>query len=131
MKRLGSGIMRAPRSDFDPKEMPSLLNEEHEMILESAREFAERTLKPNAAAWDREERFPIEALAEAAEMGFMGLTVPEEFGGAGMGNLHGSIMLEEVNRWCASTGVTLSVHNSLICGPITKYGTDIQKQKYL
>lgn len=111
--------------------MPTLLNEEHQMILESAREFAVRTLKPNAASWDREERFPAEALAEAAEMGFMGLTVPEEFGGAGMGNLHGSIMLEEVNRWCASTGVSLSVHNSLICGPINKYGTEEQKQKYL
>ncbi len=111
--------------------MPSLLNEEHQMILESAREFAERTLKPNAATWDREERFPAEAIAEAAEMGFMGLTIPEEFGGVGMGNLHGAIMLEEVNRWCASTGVTLSVHNSLICSPIAKYGTETQKQKYL
>ncbi|RMH01836.1 MAG: acyl-CoA dehydrogenase [Planctomycetota bacterium] len=107
------------------------LTEEHEMIRDSAREFAERTLKPNAATWDREERFPAEAIREAAENGFLGLTVPEEYGGAGLGNLHAVVLLEEVNRWCAGTGVTLSVHNSLICGPIVKYGSEDQKQRWL
>ncbi len=101
------------------------------MIQDSAREFAERSLKPHAATWDREERFPAEAVAEAAENGFLGLTVPEEYGGAGLGNLHAVILLEEINRWCAGTGVTLSVHNSLICGPITKYGSEDQKQRWL
>ncbi|MBC8328496.1 MAG: acyl-CoA dehydrogenase family protein [Planctomycetes bacterium] len=111
--------------------MQVLLSEEHEMIRDSAREFAERTLKPNAATWDREERFPTEAIQEAAENGFLGLTVPEQYGGAGLGSLHAVILLEEVNRWCAGTGVTLSVHNSLICGPIAKYGSDDQKQRWL
>ncbi len=101
------------------------------MIQDSAREFAERSLKPNAAAWDRDESFPAEAIAEAAENGFLGLTVPEEHGGAGLGNLHAVILLEEVNRWCAGTGVTLSVHNSLICGPVSKYGSEDQKQRWL
>jgi butyryl-CoA dehydrogenase len=111
--------------------MQVLLNEEHEMIRESAREYAERTLRPNAAQWDREERFPAEALVEAAENGFLGLIVPEEHGGAGLGNLHAAILLEEVNRWCAGTGVTISVHSSLVCGPIVKYGTEDQKQRWL
>ncbi len=111
--------------------MQVLLNEEHEMIRESAREYAERTLRPNAAQWDREERFPSEALAEAAENGFLGLIVPEEHGGAGLGNLHAAILLEEVNRWCAGTGVTISVHSSLVCGPIAKYGSEDQKQRWL
>ncbi len=101
------------------------------MIRESAREYAERTLRPNAAQWDREERFPAEALVEAAENGFLGLIVPEEHGGAGLGNLHAAILLEEVNRWCAGTGVTISVHSSLVCGPIVKYGTEDQKQRWL
>ena len=108
-----------------------LLNEEHIMIQEAAREFAERSLIPHAAEWDRQERFPEEAVKEAADMGFLGLTVPEQYGGAGLGNLHGALMLEEINRGCASTGVTISVHNSLICGPIVKYGNEEQKQRYL
>ena len=101
------------------------------MIRDSAREFAERTLKPNAARWDAEERFPKEAVQEAGENGFMGLTVPEAYGGAGLGNLHSAVLLEEINRWDASTGVTLSVHISLICSPINKYGTEAQKQTFL
>ncbi len=111
--------------------MESLLTDEHEMIRDAAREFAERTLKPNAATWDHEERFPAEAIREAAEQGFLGLLIPEEYGGVGFGNLHSALLLEEINRWCPSTGVTISVHNSLICGPITKYGSEEQKAKYL
>ncbi|HEX9795118.1 MAG TPA: acyl-CoA dehydrogenase family protein [Planctomycetota bacterium] len=107
------------------------LTEEHRMIRDSAREFAERTLKPNAARWDREEVFPEEAVREAAENGFLGLTVPEEFGGSGLGNLHAAILLEELNRCCASTGVTVSVHLSLLCAPINKWGTRDQKERWL
>ena len=79
--------------------MQAVLTEEHEMIRDSAREFAERSLKPNAAQWDRDEVFPQEALAQAAEMGFLGLTTPEKYDGAGMGTLMSSIMVEELNRW--------------------------------
>ncbi len=107
------------------------LSEEHQMIRDSAREYAERILKPNAARWDREETFPEEAVREAAASGFLGLTTDEEYGGAGLGNLHAAILLEEVNRWCASTGVTISVHNSLVCSPIQKWGTEDQKARWL
>jgi len=111
--------------------MTVLLTEEHAMIRDSAREYAERVLKPNAARWDREEKFPEEAVAEAAENGFLGLTVPEAYGGAGLGNLHACIMLEEVNRWCASTGVTVSVHLSLVCAPLSRHAGEELKARYL
>ena len=89
--------------------MDFTLNEEMEMIRDSAREYAERVLKPRAAAIDAAEEFPTEAVQEAAEAGFLGLTVPEEYGGAGLGNMHAAILLEEVNRWDPSVGVTLSL----------------------
>ena len=105
--------------------------EEHEMIRDSAKEFAERVLKPHAAVHDAAETFPIDAIQEAAENGFMGLVVPEKFGGSGLGNLHSSILLEELNRWDPSVGVTLSVHLSLACSSINKWGVDALKEKYL
>lgn len=111
--------------------MDFALNEEMEMIRDSAREYAERALKPRAAALDAAEEFPTEAMQEAAEAGFLGLTVPEEYGGAGLGNVHASILLEEVNRWDPSVGVTISVHMSLACACIHKWGTDEVKKKYL
>ncbi len=111
--------------------MDFALTEELEMIRDSAREFAERALKPHAARVDAEESFPDQALAEAAENGFLGLTVPEEFGGAGLGNLHSAVLLEELNRWDPSVGVTISVHMSLVCSCINKWGTQEQKEKYL
>lgn len=110
---------------------PTLLTEEHEMIRDSAREYAERTLKPFAAQWDQQEVFPKEALGVAAENGFLGLTVPEQYGGAGLGNLHAAVMLEEINRWDASMGVTISVHNSLVAAPVNKFGSPDLKAKYL
>ena len=111
--------------------MDYLLDEELEMIRESAAEFAARSLAPHAARLDAEERFPTEALQEAAEAGFLGLVVPEEYGGAGLGNLHAAIMLEEINAVDASVGVTISVHMSLVASVIARYGTDDQKQRWL
>jgi len=111
--------------------MDFALNEEMEMIRDSAREYAERALKPNAAALDAAEEFPTAAIQEAAEAGFLGLTVPEEYGGAGLGNMHAAILLEEVNRWDASVGVTISVHMSLSCSCINKWGSPEVKAKYL
>ncbi|MCP4770979.1 MAG: acyl-CoA dehydrogenase [Planctomycetes bacterium] len=107
------------------------LSEDLEMIRDSAREFADRSLRPHAARWDAEEKFPAEAIQEAAENGFLGLTVPEEFGGAGLGNLHGSVMLEELNAADASVGVTISVHMSLVCSLLAKHATHDLQAKYL
>jgi alkylation response protein AidB-like acyl-CoA dehydrogenase len=110
--------------DFD-------LPEELEMLREAAREFAERELAPRAAAADEAEDFVSEQIALCREQGFLGMGVPEEYGGSALGALGTSIVLMEINRACASTGVTLSVHNSLCCGTILNYGNEEQKRRYL
>ncbi len=107
------------------------LTEDQEMIRDSGREFADRVLRPHAARLDAEEAFPLEAIQEAAESGFLGLTIPEEFGGAGLGSLHAAILLEELNAADASVGVTISVHMSLICSMLAKHGNQTQKEMYL
>ncbi len=107
------------------------LQEDLQMLRDTAREFAEKELVPNAAAWDEERRFPREAVMKAAELGFLGMSIPEEYGGNRMGNLALCVLLEEINRGCASTGVTVSVHNSLFCSPLVKFGTEEQKRRYL
>ena len=106
--------------DFD-------LSEDLQMVRDAAREFADKWVAPGAAERDLSERFPIEQFKKAAEYGFTGIAVPEAYGGAGLSNVALCLVLFEVNRACASTGVTLSVHNSLCCGPMTKFGTEAQK----
>jgi len=98
---------------------------------EVARDFATRRLRPGAAARDAGEEFPSDELREAAELGLLKVTVPKEFGGLDLGNLANNVMLEEVNAGCASTGVTISVHNSLCASPLAKWGTQEQKAEYL
>jgi len=107
------------------------LTEEEAMVRDMARDFAEAELLPRATKHDRQECIDPEVFATLGELGLWGLTIPEEFGGAGMGTVALSLVLEEVNRACASTGVTLSVHNSLVGTPIMKFGTDEQKQAWL
>ncbi len=107
------------------------LDEQLTMIRQTAREFAEHDVAPTAAARDREHRFPREEFAKAAELGFAGMLVPEEHGGSDLGTLALAIVIEEISRACASTGVTLSVHNSLVCSPIVRHGTDEQKRRLL
>ncbi|MFN0006643.1 MAG: acyl-CoA dehydrogenase family protein [Planctomycetota bacterium] len=107
------------------------LTEEQTMIRDAARAMAEGELLPRATKQDRQEKLDPEVFVALGELGLWGLTVPAEYGGAGLGNLELSLVLEEVNRACASTGVTLSVHNSLVCGPIKKFGTEAQKKQWL
>lgn len=87
-------------------------------------------LAAQAAAYDAEQRFPQEPVRKAAELGLLNITIPEAFGGTDLGNVAGCIMLEEVNAACPSTGVTVSVHNSLVCSPLAKWGTEDQKARY-
>ena len=110
--------------DFD-------LSEEELLIQETARQVARDFIAPAAGKIDREERFPEEHWQRLASLGFLGFLVPPEFGGTGMGNLALILALEEINRVCASTGVALSVHNSLVNAPLVKFGTDAQKKRYL
>jgi butyryl-CoA dehydrogenase len=107
------------------------LDEEQELIRKTARDFAQAELLPRATRHDRQEALDPAVVRGMAELGLLGLTVPEEYGGSGKGNVELSIVLEEINRACASTGVTLSVHNSLVCAPITRFGSEEQKRKWL
>lgn len=94
------------------------------------RDFAEAELLPDAERWEREHEFPAAAVRRAAELGLLRITTPVEHGGTDLGNLASCIMLEEINAACPSTGVTISVHNSLTCSPLAKWGTDAQKRRY-
>src|SRR5262252_5302956 len=110
--------------DFD-------LTEEQRMIRDAARDFAQSVVAPGAAERDRTGEFPIAQFKAAAQQGFAGVVVPEAYGGSAMGNMALSLILIEVNAACASTGVTLSVHNSLCSSPLVKFGTEEQKRRYL
>ncbi len=107
------------------------LSDEERMIQQTAREFADGEIAPVAAENDAKERFPEDIIKKLGELGFMGMLVPEEYGGAALGNFCLVLALEEINRVCASTGVTVSVHNSLVSSPIVKFGSEELKKKYL
>ena len=111
--------------------MDFALDEDLTLLRDMARDFATKELEPRATQHDRQESIDQEVFAQMAELGLWGLTVPEEHGGAGLGNLALAVVLEEVNRACASTGVTLSVHCSLVGSPIRRFGTDEQKAQWL
>lgn len=107
------------------------LTEEQEAIRQTARDFAEKEIRPVAAEYDRKEEFPWPIVRKLAELGFMGMIIPEEYGGTGAGNVALATTIMEISRVCASTGVTLSVHNSLLSNPLLKFGAEKQKRKYL
>ena len=107
------------------------LTEEQQLIRQMAGDFADQVVAPTADARDREHRFPLDEFKQAAELGFAGMLVPEEYGGSDLGVLSTILVIEEISRACASTGVTLSVHNSLVSSPIVKFGTEEQKKTWL
>ncbi len=107
------------------------LNELQHHVQRLCREFAARELTPHARQWDEEHRFPAEAVKQLAELALLGVAVPEAYGGAGLDNVAYAVAIEEISRGCASTGVILSVNNSLYCDPVLKYGTEAQKQTFL
>ena len=101
------------------------------LIRDMARQFAQERLKPFAADWDREHRFPAEALKEMADLGFLGMLVPEEWGGAQTGHLAYAMALEEIAAGDGACSTIMSVHNSVGCMPILKFGSQEQKQRFL
>jgi alkylation response protein AidB-like acyl-CoA dehydrogenase len=107
------------------------LNREQQEIKERAAEFADREVAPSAAELDREDRFPAEIFEKLAEAGFMGLCVPEEYGGAGTDFLSYMLLLEEISRADAGVGVTLAVHTSAGTLPILMYGTEEQRARWV
>src|SRR5579872_2232650 len=107
------------------------LSPEHKLLQRSVRDFAEAEVKPYAKELDETGRFPRDILRKAAQLGLLGIAIPEEYGGAGMDHVAYSIVIEEIARACASTAVILSVQNSLFCDPVLRFGTDEQKQRFL
>ncbi len=107
------------------------LTEDQALVRETARDFAKKEIEPKAAELDKTARWPSEILSQMAELGFMGMAIPAELGGAGLDNVSYAIVVEEISRACASTGVIMSVNNSLFCDPLYKFGTDEQKRDVL
>jgi butyryl-CoA dehydrogenase len=107
------------------------LTEEQLLLQKSVREFAELEVKPRARENDETGHFPRDLFAKAAELGLTGVALPEAEGGAGFDHISYTIVIEEISRCCASTGVILSVQNSLYCDPIHRFGTEEQKKKFL
>jgi len=107
------------------------LTEEQEFIQKAARDFAQNEIKPGAAERDEKAEFPVDIVKKMGELGFMGIAIPEEHGGAGTGNMSYVLALEEISKADAGVGVIMSVNNSLCCDPLHHFGTDYIKEKYL
>jgi len=108
-----------------------ILTPEQEMIRDTLRQFAQERLAPHAAEWERTRTFPRKALAELAELGAMGIVVPEQWGGAGLDYLSMVLAIEEIAAGHGATSTIVCVQNSLACGITLKYGSDEQKARYL
>ena len=107
------------------------LSDEQELARKAARDFATKKVLPLAAEIDDQSRIPRALIAEMGALGFMGAYVPERYGGSGLDTVSYILIVEEINRACASTGVVLSSHLSLAIEPILTYGTDAQKERFL
>ena len=107
------------------------LSEQHTLLRSTVRDFFEKEIKPHARAWDEEERFPMEIVPRLAELGLLGIRIPEEYGGSEMDTLSYAIVIEEAARIDGSLALTLASHNGLGTGHILAFGSDAQKQKYL
>ena len=104
------------------------LNEDQKMIQESARDFAAKFVAPKAKELDETQKFPTELVGQAAEMGFMGVAIPEQYGGSGLDYVSYCCVIEEVARYCGSTSVILSVNNSLACEPYDCWNRSAEKE---
>ncbi|HRC54601.1 MAG TPA: acyl-CoA dehydrogenase [Kofleriaceae bacterium] len=107
------------------------LSEDQQLVQKMARDFATAEVLPKAPAIDREHRHPAELVARMAELGLLGIAIPESHGGAGLDHVSYVLAMEEVSRACASTGVIMSVNNSLVCDPIYRFGTAAQHREFL
>jgi len=111
--------------------MDFTLTDEQRMIQETARDFAEKELRPIAEKVDETREPPMDAIGKLGELGFLGMLVPEEYGGAGLDDVSYVLAMEEIARGCASACVIMDVNNSLVCEPLRMFGNEEQKRKYL
>jgi len=107
------------------------LSQDHKVLQSSVRDFVEKEVKPLAIQIDENHKIPDELVQKMSAMGLLGSYLPEGYGGAGLDILSYAIVVEEVSKACASSGVLISAHTSLVCDPILQYGTDEQKKKFL
>lgn len=107
------------------------LNENQKMIAQMVRDFAEKEIKPNIYAWDRDETFPVETMKKMGELGLLGIYVPEEYGGSGFSYFEYATALMELGKVCGGVGLSVAAHNSLCTGHIYYHGSEEQKRKYL
>jgi alkylation response protein AidB-like acyl-CoA dehydrogenase len=107
------------------------LSEDHILIRDTAREIAEEKIKPYARELDETETVRLETVRELGELGYMSMMIPEEYGGAGLDTISYVLVMEEFSRVCASTGVCVSVNNSLFADGVYKFGTEDQRQRFL
>ncbi len=107
------------------------LTDNQKLFKKTIREFCEKNLKPISEKIDKEEYFPKDLYKKMGKMGLMGMTVPQKYGGAGIDRVSYMIALEEISRFCGSTGITVEAHNSLGIGHIYEHGTEEQRKKYL
>ncbi|MGB1032028.1 MAG: acyl-CoA dehydrogenase family protein [Flavobacteriales bacterium] len=106
-------------------------SENENMIAQMVRDFAEKEIKPNLMDWDERQHFPIELFHKMGELGLLGVLVPEEYGGAGLGYEEYITVISEVAQVCGSIGLSVAAHNSLCTGHILAFGNETQKKKYL
>lgn len=111
--------------------MDFVLTQTHELIQKTCRQFAQKRLAPKARDFDQKHEYPTAEIKELGALGMMGLFIPEIYGGAGLDALAYVIAMEEISAGCASSGVIMSVNNSLYCDPINKYGNEAQKEQFL
>ncbi|MGI9158181.1 MAG: acyl-CoA dehydrogenase family protein [Saprospiraceae bacterium] len=102
-----------------------------QLIRQSARDFAETHIRPRLMEWDEAQHFPVELFHQMGEQGFLGVLVPEAYGGAGLGYQEYITVIEEIAKVCGSIGLSVAAHNSLCTGHILQFGTEAQKQQYL
>lgn len=102
-----------------------------EQVIHTARNFALQYIKPHVMEWDEAQEFPVHIFKELGKLGMMGVLVPEEYGGAGLGYVEYSYIIQEISKVCGSIGLSLAAHNSLCTGHILSFGTEEQKKAYL
>ena len=108
-----------------------LPDENQQMVAQVAKDFAEKHIKPYVMEWDESQTFPVETFKKLGELGLMGVLVPENYGGAGMGYFEYVHIIAEIAKVCGSVGLSVAAHNSLCTGHILSFGNEAQKQKYL
>ncbi|MFK7807478.1 MAG: acyl-CoA dehydrogenase family protein [Saprospiraceae bacterium] len=111
--------------------MNAVAVENLQLIKESARDFAEQYIRPHVMEWDESQHFPIDVMRKMGEHGFLGVLVPEEYDGAGLGYQEYITVITEITKVCSSIGLSLAAHNSLCTGHILQFGNEEQKKKYL